>query len=139
LARLLAAAALLGADLAVLHPVVAVQLALVAAAAACGDACPKHGASDVRVVSGLAADDPSRRRAYVRTVEIQANALSEFLHALLAEAVVRALGARLGAVTASLYTADQELPIDVELAGVRIEHVAGYIGDRHGDLLAVGL
>jgi hypothetical protein len=116
-----------------------VQLALVPAAAAYRDARLKQGAGDVRVIFGLSADDPSRRRAHVRTVEIQANALDEFLHGLLAQAVVRALGARLGAVVASLDTADQELPIDVELAGVRIEHEAGDIGDRHGDLLAVGL
>jgi hypothetical protein len=113
LARLLAATAFLGADLAVLHPVVAVVLALVAATAACDDARLKQGAGDVRVVFGLAADNPSRRLANIGTVEVQPNALGEFLHVLLAQTVVRALSACFGAVVASLDTADQELPIEV--------------------------
>jgi hypothetical protein len=135
LACLLAASALLGADPAVLHPLVGVVLALLAAAAADHDAGPKQSTVDVRVVFGLAADDPFRRRAHIGTVEVQPNAPGELLQVFLAQARICALGARLGAVTASLDATDQGLPFEVELARVGVQHVTGDFGDRHGDLL----
>ena len=77
LAGLLAAAALLGARAAVLHAVLGVLLALVAAAAARGDARLQHRAGQVGVVLGLPADDALGRRADVSAVEIQADALGQ--------------------------------------------------------------
>ena len=49
--------------------------------------------------------------------------------AFLAEAVVRTLGARLGAVAARLDTADQQASIDVDLARIGIKHLAGNFPD----------
>ncbi len=42
-------------------------------------------------------------------------------------------------VTARRSGVDQELSIDVQLARVGIQHVAGDVGDRHGNLLGGGL
>src|SRR5687767_2208802 len=107
LARPLAATALLGADPAVLHPMRGVDLALVGATAARLDACSEHCAGYLCVIASSAADDASRRRTDVGAVEVQPNTGCELLDVFLAEAVVRALGARLGAVGARLDTADQ--------------------------------
>ncbi len=132
LARPLAATALFGANLAVLHAVLSVLLALVAATATHGDASLQDGARDIRVVLGLATDDSSCGSAHVSTVQVNADALGQVLNISLTEAVVGALRARLRAVVTRLDTAHQQLLVDVEIARITLEHSTGNIGNGHG-------
>src|SRR3954451_17726192 len=110
-ASLLAAAADLGADPAVLVHV-GVPLALVAARLARGGARLEDHAGDVRVVTGVPRQHPSGRLAHVGAVEARADALPEIGDHLLAEIGVGARGAGLRALHAGLDAGDQLLPVD---------------------------
>src|SRR5439155_6894313 len=84
-ARLLAAPALLGADLAVLHHL-CVALAFITTALARGDARLQQRPGQVGVVLGLSGDDPAHGATDIGAVQVQADALGETLEVALRQA-----------------------------------------------------
>src|SRR5699024_338237 len=113
----LAVPARLGADAAVLVHA-RVLLALITTRPAGGDAGLEVGPGDVGVVTGVAGQDPRRGRAAVGAVEVGPDALAQVRDHLLAQARVRARGARLRAGDEGLDDAGQQLSVEVDGCGV---------------------
>ena len=109
-ARLLTAAARLGADAAMLH-LLAMLFALVAAEATRQRARLDDATQQRWLGSGLARHDRSGGRADSGAVQVEADAAGKLLDMLLTQAGVSARGTRLGAVHAGANTRDQRASI----------------------------
>jgi hypothetical protein len=123
LACLLAAAAHLGADAAVLV-MLGVALALRATGAACHGAAFKRRADDADIGRGLAGHDAAGGIADVGAVEAEANAADQILQVALAEVSIGAAGTDSGAVAARLDTAHEGIEIADGRLGMRLEHLS---------------
>jgi hypothetical protein len=132
-ARLLAAAAHLGASAAVLV-VLGVALALLATGAACHHARLNRCADDADIRRALAGDDTAGGLANVSAVEAQANAAHQLLQVGLAEVGVGAARTRGGAVDAALDTANDHIAIATCRLRMRLEHLS----NRHFHSLGRG-
>ena len=122
-ARLLAAAAHLGANTAVLV-VLGVALALFATGAACHDARLNRCANNADVRCGLAGHDAAGGLAQVGAVETKANAAHQLLQVALAEVGIGATRTRGGAVDAGLNTAHHHIAIAAGWLRMRLEHLS---------------
>src|ERR671914_206010 len=109
-ARLLAATANLSADPAVVM-VGRVTIALLGAGTTRDNARLDRCTHDTELGLGLTGHDPAGRVAHVGAVETEPNAPHELGHVRLAEAGVRAAGARGGTVEALVTAAHEEVPI----------------------------
>lgn len=109
-AGLLAAAACFGADAAVLHAMLAVLIALVAADLAGRCAGFEGGADHLRLRGRLPGDDPAGGVTDIGAVQVEPDAAVEHLRFLLAEAGVGAGSTGLGTVEASLAACSEGLP-----------------------------
>ena len=100
-------------------------LAFVPAAPAGRHARLKLGSGEVGVVVGLAACHPQGGRTDVGAVQARADALDQLGHLRLAEAVVGAGGAGLRAVRQRVDGGGQDLGVEVEVARVGVQQLAG--------------
>src|SRR5918999_542156 len=112
-ARLLAAATDLRANTAVVM-VGRVAIALLGTGTTGDDACLGRGAYDAEVGLGLTGHDTAGGVAHVGAVETEPNAPHQIGHVRLAEAGVRAAGARGGTVEALVNAAQQHVAIKTD-------------------------
>src|SRR5262249_4732354 len=123
LAGLLAAAAGLGADAAVLV-VVSVPLALVAAGTARRRASLDGRTDDAEVGLRLADDDAAGRDTGIAAVEAQADAADQVADVVLGETRVGAAGARGGAFKAVLDAAHEDLAVGAGRMWMRLDQLS---------------
>ena len=119
-ACLLAAAANLSAGTAVVV-VGRVAIALLGARTTRDDARLERCAYDTEVGLGLTGHDPAGRVAHVGAVKTEANAPHQLGHVRLAEAGIRAAGARGGTVEALLDAAHEDVPIKADRPGMPLD------------------
>ncbi len=124
-AGLLATAAHLATNLAVLHAVLAVLLALITANAAGFGAGLECRAGHLSLKGRLTGEDASRDLAYVGAVEVEPDTACERLGVILPKAGVGAGGAALGTVEAGLYTLYQCGGVHRSAARTRLKHLLG--------------
>src|SRR4051812_385345 len=125
-AGLLAPTARVGADPAVLVHV-RVPGALVPTGLARLGAGAEHRAGQLGVVRGLPGQDATGGLADVGAVEVAADASPHVGDRLLAEAGVRAGGARLGALDAGGDTGGERLPVQPGAVGMAVDHAADQV------------
>jgi hypothetical protein len=123
LARLLAAAAHLGADPAVLV-MLGVALTLLATGAACRHARFHRRADDADLGRSLASHEAAGDVADVGAVQAAANAPDHLLNIPLAEIGVGAAGTGSGAIGTGLDTADDRVEIAAGRLRMRLEHLS---------------
>jgi hypothetical protein len=91
-----------------------VAIALLGAGTTCDNACLDRCAYDTEVGLGLTGHDPAGRVAHVGAVKIEPNAPHQLGHIRLAEAGIRAAGARGGTVEALVNAAQQHVAIKAD-------------------------
>jgi hypothetical protein len=121
LASLIAAAAGIGADLAVLV-MVGVFRAFVATQLAGDDAGADLAQQEIPICFSLAAQDAAGRLADVGAVKIEADAAAQIFYIRLAQTGVGATGTRLGAGVARFNTADHRFQISLKMIPVGLQH-----------------
>src|SRR5918999_4101154 len=124
-ACLLAAAANLSADTAVVM-VGRMAIALLGESTTCDNACLDRCADDSGVGLGLTGHDPAGRVARVGAVKIEPNAPDQLGHVRLAEAGVRAAGARGGTVEALLNAAQEGGAIKADGPGMPLDDFSDF-------------
>ena len=102
-------------------------IALLGASTTCDNACLDRCADDTEVGLGLTGRDPAGRVAHVGAVKIKPNAADQLGHVGLAEAGVRAAGARGGTVEALVNAAQDEVAIKADGPGMPLDDFS----DRH--------
>lgn len=108
-----------------LHPLLAVTLALLRTCVTSLDAGADDGTQRARVLLGLSTHDSAGGLADVGAVEIGADALVQGRDVLLAQACVRAGRARRRAVVTGLDATREEMLVHRELARMGVKHLAG--------------
>jgi hypothetical protein len=137
---LLAAPAVFRTDAAMLV-VGGVPLALLRTGTACLQTALNHGAGQIPVELGLPAENLSGGDTHVGAVQTQTDAADHRRHVVLGEVGIRARGAALRAVEASVDACNQHLRLDRGSSGVRLEDLSGVSHDvllpREGPTVAL--